>query len=255
MPHQPRRLAEYLAPLTRFLRAEVEAALSDPTSAAALLAGEWRQYFFPEADDGQFADAYAQTVAYALLLARLSGADDLDPAAAAATLGSEQRCAGSRPGAARAKTLGADYVQTGYLALDNADDYTPRQVHPAVPGGDDRLVLRWGFGWGDDAIDPKTRSLMNLAMIGALGKMTEWETHCRGALGNGVTKEQILYNDYVYFWRWALCVWRPAMSSASIAACPRRWNASASPARCWRNGGSCRGGLRYAPDQVRGYSG
>ena len=32
---------------------------------------------------------------------------------------------------------------------------------------------------------------MNLAMIGALGKMTEWETHCRGALGNGVTKEQI----------------------------------------------------------------
>ena len=87
VPHQPRRLAEYLAPLTRFLRAEVEAALSDPASAAALLAGEWRQYFFPEADDGQFADAYAQTVAYALLLARLSGADDLDPAAAAATLG------------------------------------------------------------------------------------------------------------------------------------------------------------------------
>ena len=32
---------------------------------------------------------------------------------------------------------------------------------------------------------------MNLAMIGALGKMTEWETHCRDALGNGVTKEQI----------------------------------------------------------------
>jgi Uncharacterized homolog of gamma-carboxymuconolactone decarboxylase subunit len=44
----------------------------------------------------------------------------------------------------------------------------------------------WGFGWGDDAIDPKTRSLMNLAMIGALGKMHEWETHCRGALNNGV---------------------------------------------------------------------
>ena len=25
----------------------------------------------------------------------------------------------------------------------------------------------WGFGWGDDAIDPKTRSMMNLAMLGA----------------------------------------------------------------------------------------
>ena len=32
-----------------------------------------------------------------------------------------------------------------------------------------------GFGWGDDAIDAKTRSMMNLAMLGALGKMHEWE--------------------------------------------------------------------------------
>ena len=86
IPHKPSPLAQYLAPLTRFLRSEVEAALADPTSAAALLATEWRQYFFPEADDAQFADAYAQTVVYALLLARLSGADDLAPAAAAATL-------------------------------------------------------------------------------------------------------------------------------------------------------------------------
>ena len=86
VPHKPRLLAAYLAPLTRFLRSEVEAALTDPTSAAALLATEWRQYFFPEADDGQFADAYAQTVAYALLLARLSGANDLDPHTAAAAL-------------------------------------------------------------------------------------------------------------------------------------------------------------------------
>ncbi|MEL6774056.1 MAG: carboxymuconolactone decarboxylase family protein, partial [Pseudomonadota bacterium] len=49
----------------------------------------------------------------------------------------------------------------------------------------------WGFGWGDDTIDPKTRSMMNLAMIGALGKMTEWEIHCRGALNNGVTRDEI----------------------------------------------------------------
>jgi 4-carboxymuconolactone decarboxylase len=49
----------------------------------------------------------------------------------------------------------------------------------------------WGFGWGDDVIEPKTRSMMNLAMIGALGKMHEWEIHCRGAITNGVSKEQI----------------------------------------------------------------
>ena len=40
-------------------------------------------------------------------------------------------------------------------------------------------------------IDPKTRSMMNLSMIGALGKMTEWELHCRGAVKNGVTKAEI----------------------------------------------------------------
>ena len=86
VPHKPNLLAQYLAPLARFLRSEVEAAMADPASAASLLATEWRQYFFPEADDGQFADAYAQTVTYALLLARLSGADDLDPAAASSHL-------------------------------------------------------------------------------------------------------------------------------------------------------------------------
>ena len=49
----------------------------------------------------------------------------------------------------------------------------------------------WGFGWGDDVIDAKTRSMMNLSMIAALGKMHEWELHCKGALNNGVTPEEI----------------------------------------------------------------
>jgi len=86
VPHSPPALAKYLAPLTRFLRAEVEQALQVTGSDVSLLAAEWRQYFFPEADDHQFADAYAQTVTYAMLLARLSGADDLAPAEAAKTL-------------------------------------------------------------------------------------------------------------------------------------------------------------------------
>jgi hypothetical protein len=86
VPHEPSALARYLAPLTRFLRVEVEVALAAEGSAVGLLADEWRQFFFPDADDGQFADAYAQTVTYAMLLARLSGADKLDPAEAAKTL-------------------------------------------------------------------------------------------------------------------------------------------------------------------------
>ena len=86
VPHRPRELAEFLAPLTRFLRSEVEHALIQEGSNVGLLAAEWRQYFFPDADDAQFADAYAQTVTYAMLLARLSGATSLSPADAAKTL-------------------------------------------------------------------------------------------------------------------------------------------------------------------------
>ncbi|WPZ04243.1 type ISP restriction/modification enzyme [Blastomonas marina] len=86
VPHTPSGLASYLAPITRFLRSEVESALEDDGSAVTLLANEWRQFFFPDADNDKFADAYAQTVTYAMLLARLSGAGTLDPAEAAKTL-------------------------------------------------------------------------------------------------------------------------------------------------------------------------
>ena len=86
VPHNPSGLAKYLAPLTRFLRSDVEAALEVPGSAVELLANEWRQFFFPDSDNAKFADAYAQTVTYAMLLARLSGAAKLDPVEAAKTL-------------------------------------------------------------------------------------------------------------------------------------------------------------------------
>ncbi|MER9008111.1 carboxymuconolactone decarboxylase family protein [Mesorhizobium sp. M0862] len=81
----------------------------------------------------------------------------------------------------RKAVLGAEYVENN-LAL--ADEFT-RPFQEAM------TAWCWGFGWGDEAIDLKTRSLMNLAMIGALGKMHEWETHCRGAINNGVTKDEI----------------------------------------------------------------
>lgn len=81
----------------------------------------------------------------------------------------------------RRATLGADYVDR---ALLNADEFR-------CPFQEAMTAWCWGFGWGDPAIDARTRSLMNLAMLGALGKMTEWETHCRGALTNGVTVPEI----------------------------------------------------------------
>ncbi len=81
----------------------------------------------------------------------------------------------------RRATLGRDYVDQ---SLANADSLT-RPFQEAM------TAWCWGFGWGDEAIDAKTRSMMNLAMIGALGKMHEWELHCRGAIDNGVSFEEI----------------------------------------------------------------
>jgi hypothetical protein len=69
--------AELLAPLCRMLRDDVADALSDPNSPIIELAKNWRQLLFPDASDEQFADAYAQTVAFALLLGRSEGADPL----------------------------------------------------------------------------------------------------------------------------------------------------------------------------------
>ncbi|MFN8185910.1 MAG: type ISP restriction/modification enzyme [Gaiellales bacterium] len=82
VPSSPRALAELLAPLTRLLRENVRTALTDETSALHRLADEWRNVFFPDADDAQFADAYAQTLTYALLLARVEGETDLHARAA-----------------------------------------------------------------------------------------------------------------------------------------------------------------------------
>lgn len=76
-PSTPKGLAQMLAPICRLLRDEVIDAMKDPASNLSSLAEDWRRFFFPDADDSQFADAYAQTLTYALLLARLSGAGDL----------------------------------------------------------------------------------------------------------------------------------------------------------------------------------
>ena len=72
-----RGFAGLLAPLCRMLRDDVTDALKDPASPLAELAGDWRQLLFPDASDAQFADAYAQTVTFALLLGRSEGADPL----------------------------------------------------------------------------------------------------------------------------------------------------------------------------------
>jgi len=82
-------LAALLAPLCRMLRDDVTDALKDPQSPLVQLARDWRQLLFPDADDDQFADAYAQTVTFALLLARSEGAEPLSLTSAEAALARE----------------------------------------------------------------------------------------------------------------------------------------------------------------------
>ncbi|MGP9544442.1 carboxymuconolactone decarboxylase family protein [Psychrobacter sp. AOP7-B1-25] len=81
----------------------------------------------------------------------------------------------------RKATLGAEYVEKN---LQAADDFN-RPFQEAM------TEWCWGFGWGDKTIDAKTRSLMNLTMIAALGKMHEWELHLNGAINNGCSVEEI----------------------------------------------------------------
>lgn len=81
--------AKMLAPLCRLLRDDVTDALRVPDSPLVQLAADWRKLLFPEASDEQFADAYAQTVTFALLLGRAQGADPL-------TLGSAEKALAAR---------------------------------------------------------------------------------------------------------------------------------------------------------------
>lgn len=75
-PRTLKQLVNSVAGLCRLLREEVTDALKQEKAAGAggpftSLAADWRQLLFPDADDDQFADGYAQTVTFALLLARV----------------------------------------------------------------------------------------------------------------------------------------------------------------------------------------
>jgi len=49
----------------------------------------------------------------------------------------------------------------------------------------------WGAVWTRPGLEPKTRSLLNLAMLTALGDMDEFAVHVKGAVTNGVTALEI----------------------------------------------------------------
>ena len=83
--------------------------------------------------------------------------------------------------AIRKSVLGAEYVDQ---ALASADDFN-RPLQELT------TEYCWGWCWGREGLDKKTRSIINLAMISALNRPHEVKIHIRGALTNGLTKDEI----------------------------------------------------------------
>ena len=82
--------------------------------------------------------------------------------------------------AIRKEVLGTEYVET---ALANAGEFA---------GEFQELLTEycWGGVWGDETLPRKTRSMLNLTMLAALNRMHEWGLHFRGAINNGVSREE-----------------------------------------------------------------
>ena len=81
----------------------------------------------------------------------------------------------------RREVLGAEYVDRN---MANADDFMMAMQD---------LTTRycWGDIWSRPGLDRKQRSMLNLAMIAALNRPHELKAHVKGALTNGVTKDEI----------------------------------------------------------------
>jgi 4-carboxymuconolactone decarboxylase len=75
------------------------------------------------------------------------------------------------------------------------DEYVDRSLNAANDFNRDfqRFITEycWGGCWGRDALPPKVRSLVTMAMLAALGKSEELATHTRGALRNGCTVDEL----------------------------------------------------------------
>jgi 4-carboxymuconolactone decarboxylase len=81
----------------------------------------------------------------------------------------------------RKAVLGEDYVTRSF---ESADDFN-RPLQELV------TEYCWGHVWGRDGLPRKTRSIINLAMISALNRPHELKMHVKGALNNGLSKDEI----------------------------------------------------------------
>ena len=83
--------------------------------------------------------------------------------------------------AIRREVLGAEYVDN---VIKSADAFN-RPLQELV------TEYCWGAVWGRPGLPRKTRSMLNLAMLTALNRPHELKLHVKGALKNGVSREEI----------------------------------------------------------------
>lgn len=83
--------------------------------------------------------------------------------------------------ALRRQVLGPEYVDR---SINAANDFMMAFQHITTE-------WCWGYAWGRDTLDLKTRSMLNLAMLTALNRAAEVKLHVRGAINNGVSVEEI----------------------------------------------------------------
>ena len=81
----------------------------------------------------------------------------------------------------RKAVLGEAYVDN---ALKNVDEFNK-------PFQELLNEYCWGTVWGREELPRKTRSMLNIAMISILNRPHELRAHLKGALTNGVTREEI----------------------------------------------------------------
>ena len=81
----------------------------------------------------------------------------------------------------RTEVLGESYVKKALASMDEFN----RTLQELV------TEYCWGAVWGREGLERSERSMLNLAMISILNRPHELKAHIRGALTNGVTREQI----------------------------------------------------------------
>lgn len=81
----------------------------------------------------------------------------------------------------RKKVLGAEFVEKSFASADSFNK--PMQ----------ELVTEycWGAVWGREELPHKTRSMLNIAMLSCLNRSHELKMHVKGAIRNGVTRDEI----------------------------------------------------------------